>query len=161
MSERTLVLIKPDGVARNLIGEVLSRIERKGLTIIGLELRTLDRSTAEAHYAEHAAKPFFADLVDFITSGPLIAAVVEGPDAIVAWRTMMGATNPVTAAPGHDPRRPGHRDAGERHTRLGLPGVRRPGDRAVLPRPGLTHAPVGGRAARRRAPASRNARTTH
>ena len=100
MSERTLVLIKPDGVARNLIGEVLSRIERKGLTIIGLELRTLDRATAEAHYAEHAAKPFFADLVDFITSGPLIAAVVEGPDAIVAWRTMMGATNPVTAAPG-------------------------------------------------------------
>ena len=100
MSERTLVLIKPDGVARNLIGEVLSRIERKGLTIIGLELRTLDRATAEAHYAEHAAKPFFADLVDFITSGPLIAAVVEGPDAIVAWRAMMGATNPVTAAPG-------------------------------------------------------------
>ena len=100
MSERTLVLIKPDGVARNLIGEVLSRIERKGLTIIGLELRILDRATAEAHYAEHAAKPFFADLVDFITSGPLIAAVVEGPDAIVAWRTMMGATNPVTAAPG-------------------------------------------------------------
>ena len=100
MSERTLVLIKPDGVARNLIGEVLSRIERKGLTIIVLELRTLDRATAEAHYAEHAAKPFFADLVDFITSGPLIAAVVEGPDAIVAWRAMMGATNPVTAAPG-------------------------------------------------------------
>jgi nucleoside-diphosphate kinase len=100
MSERTLVLIKPDGVARNLIGEVLSRIERKGLTIIGLELRTLDRATAEAHYAEHAAKPFFADLVDFITSGPLIAAVIEGPDAIVAWRAMMGATNPVAAAPG-------------------------------------------------------------
>ena len=100
MSERTLVLIKPDGVARNLIGEVLSRIERKGLTIIGLELRTLDRATAEAHYAEHAAKPFFADLVDFITSGPLVAAVIEGPDAIVAWRAMMGATNPVTAAPG-------------------------------------------------------------
>jgi nucleoside-diphosphate kinase len=100
MSERTLVLIKPDGVARNLIGEVISRIERKGLTIVGLELRTLDRATAEAHYAEHAAKPFFADLVDFITSGPLIAAVVEGPDAIVAWRAMMGATNPVTAAPG-------------------------------------------------------------
>ncbi len=83
MTERTLVLIKPDGVARNLIGEVLGRIERKGLRIVALELRTLDRATAEAHYAEHAAKPFFADLVDFITSGPLVAAVVEGPDAIV------------------------------------------------------------------------------
>ena len=100
MTEQTLVLIKPDGVARNLIGEVLSRIERKGLRIVALELRTLDRATAEAHYGEHAAKPFFADLVDFITSGPLVAAVVEGPDAIVQWRAMMGATNPVTAAPG-------------------------------------------------------------
>jgi nucleoside-diphosphate kinase len=100
MSERTLVLIKPDGVARNLIGEVLGRIERKGLRIIALELRTLDRATAEAHYGEHVGKPFFADLVEFITSGPLVAAVVEGPDAIVQWRAMMGATNPVAAAPG-------------------------------------------------------------
>ena len=100
MSERTLVLIKPDGVARNLIGEVLGRIERKGLRIVALELRTLDRATAEAHYAEHVDKPFFASLVDFITSGPLVAAVVEGPDAIVQWRAMMGATNPVNAAPG-------------------------------------------------------------
>jgi nucleoside-diphosphate kinase len=100
MTERTLVLIKPDGVARNLVGEVLSRIERKGLRIVALELRTLDRATAEAHYGEHVGKPFFADLVDFITSGPLVAAVIEGPDAIVQWRAMMGATNPVTAAPG-------------------------------------------------------------
>lgn len=100
MSERTLVLIKPDGVARGLVGEVLSRIERKGLTIVALELRTLDRATAEAHYAEHASKPFFASLVDFITSGPLVAAVIEGADAIAQWRAMMGATNPVTAAPG-------------------------------------------------------------
>ena len=100
MTERTLVLIKPDGVARNLVGEVLSRIERKGMSIRALELRTLDRATAEAHYAEHEGKPFFATLVDFITSGPLVAAVVEGPDAIVQWRAMMGATNPVTAAPG-------------------------------------------------------------
>ena len=97
MSERTLVLIKPDGVARNLVGEVLGRIERKGLRIVALELRTLDRATAEAHYAEHVDKPFFASLVDFITSGPLVAAVVEGPDAIVQWRAMMGATNPVNA----------------------------------------------------------------
>lgn len=100
MTEQTLVLIKPDGVARNLVGEVLSRIERKGLVLKALELRTLDRATAEAHYAEHVGKPFFGDLVDFITSAPLVAAVVEGPDAIVQWRAMMGATNPVTAAPG-------------------------------------------------------------
>ncbi len=100
MAERTLVLIKPDGVARNLVGEVLARIERRGLKIVALELRTLDAATAQAHYAEHAEKPFFASLVDFITSGPLVAAVIEGPDAIVSWRAMMGATNPVTAAPG-------------------------------------------------------------
>lgn len=100
MAERTLVLIKPDGVARNLIGEVLGRIERKGLRVVALELRTLDRATAEVHYAEHVDKPFFTDLVDFITSGPLVAAVIEGPDAIVQWRAMMGATNPVAAAPG-------------------------------------------------------------
>lgn len=100
MIERTLVLIKPDGVARNLIGEVISRIERKGLKVIALDLRTMDRATAEAHYGEHVGKPFFPSLVDFITSGPLVAAVVEGPDAIVAWRAMMGATNPVNAAPG-------------------------------------------------------------
>lgn len=100
MTERTLVLIKPDGVARNLIGEVISRIERKGLRIVALELRTLDRATAEEHYGEHRGKPFFEPLVDFITSGPLVAAVVEGADAIVQWRSMMGATNPVNAAPG-------------------------------------------------------------
>lgn len=100
MAERTLILIKPDGVARGLVGEVLSRIEQKGLGLVALELRTLDRATAEAHYAEHVGKPFFAGLIDFITSGPLVAGVVEGPEAIVAWRSMMGATNPVTAAPG-------------------------------------------------------------
>ena len=100
MSERTLVLIKPDGVARGLVGEVLGRIERKGFVLVAMELRTLDRATAEAHYGEHADKPFFADLVDFITGGPLVAAVIEGPDAIVQWRNMMGATNPVNAAQG-------------------------------------------------------------
>ncbi len=100
MSERTLVLIKPDGVARNLVGEVISRIERKGFTIVALEMRTLDVATAEAHYGEHRGKPFFDGLVQFITSGPLVAAVIEGPDAIVQWRAMMGATNPVSAAPG-------------------------------------------------------------
>lgn len=100
MSERTLVLVKPDGVARGLIGEVLSRIERKGFRIVALELRTLTREVAETHYGEHKDKPFFADLVSFITSGPLLAAVIEGPEAIASWRTMMGATNPANAAPG-------------------------------------------------------------
>lgn len=100
MSERTLVLIKPDGVARGLVGEVISRIERKGFRIAAMELRTLTREVAETHYGEHQGKPFFADLVDFITSGPLVAAVVEGPDAIVQWRSMMGATNPVNAEMG-------------------------------------------------------------
>jgi len=100
VSERTLVLIKPDGVARGLVGEVLGRIERKGFRIVALEMRTLTRSIAETHYGEHAGKPFFESLVSFITGGPLVAAVIEGPDAIVAWRTMMGATNPVNAAPG-------------------------------------------------------------
>jgi len=100
VSERTLVLVKPDGVRRGLVGEVLARIERKGYVIAALELRTLERSTAEAHYGEHADKPFFADLVEFITGGPLVAAVIEGPDAIEAWRTMMGVTNPIKSAPG-------------------------------------------------------------
>ncbi len=100
MSQRTLVLVKPDGVARGLVGEVLSRIERKGFRIVALELRTIPVEVAQAHYAEHAEKPFFGDLVDFITSGPLLAAVIEGPEAIVSWRTMMGATNPVNAGPG-------------------------------------------------------------
>lgn len=100
MSERTLVLIKPDGVARGLVGEVIGRIERKGFRIVALELRTLPREVAKAHYGEHSEKPFFGPLVDFITGGPLVAAVIEGPDAIAQWRTMMGATNPVNATPG-------------------------------------------------------------
>ena len=100
MTQRTLVLIKPDGVERGLVGEVLSRIERKGFRIVALELRTLERSIAEQHYGEHEDKPFFADLVDFITGGPLVAAVIEGPEAIASWRAMMGATNPANAAPG-------------------------------------------------------------
>jgi nucleoside-diphosphate kinase len=100
MSERTLVLVKPDGVARGLVGEVLARIERKGFTFAAIELMNVSADVAKAHYGEHADKPFFGDLVAFITGGPLLAAVIEGPDAIVAWRSMMGATNPITAAPG-------------------------------------------------------------
>lgn len=100
MTERTLVLVKPDGVRRGLVGEVLRRIEAKGLRLRAVELRTLDRATAEAHYAEHSEKPFFGDLVDFVTSGPLLAAVAEGERAIAAWRGLMGVTDPVAAAPG-------------------------------------------------------------
>jgi len=100
VTERTLVLIKPDGVARGLVGEVLGRIERKGFRIVALQQRTLTAELAQTHYGEHQGKPFFADLVAFITSGPLVAAVIEGPEAIASWRAMMGATNPANAAPG-------------------------------------------------------------
>src|SRR4030095_15295398 len=100
VSERTLVLVKPDGVSRGLVGEVVGRLERKGLRPVALELRTLARHVAETHYGEHAAKPFFGELVDFIVSGPLVAMVVEGPRAIEAVRALMGATDPVKSAPG-------------------------------------------------------------
>ena len=98
--ERTLVLCKPDAVARGLVGEVVGRLERKGFRLVAMELRTLDEATAKQHYAEHEGKPFFGDLVSFITSGPLVALCVEGPDAVAAVRTLMGPTNPVSAAPG-------------------------------------------------------------
>ena len=100
MSERTLVLVKPDAMRRGLAGEVISRIERKGLRIVALELRTLERSTAEEHYGEHREKPFFRELVEFITSGSLIALVAEGPRAVEAVRGVMGVTDPVKAVPG-------------------------------------------------------------
>ena len=100
MSERTLVLVKPDGVRRGLAGEVISRLEAKGLTLVAMELRTLDRATAEEHYGEHKERPFFGELVDFITSAPLVALVVEGPNAVAGTRRIMGVTNPVEATPG-------------------------------------------------------------
>lgn len=100
MSERTLILVKPDGVRRRLVGEVVSRIERKGLAITQMQMRTLERAVAERHYAEHEGKPFYGDLIEFITGGPLVAMVVEGEGAVVAMRQMMGATNPLEAAPG-------------------------------------------------------------
>ena len=99
-AERTLVLVKPDAVERGLIGEIVGRIERKGLRVVALEMRTLDRSTAEQHYAEHDGKPFFGELVDFITGGPLVALVAEGPRAHEAVRALMGVTDPVKSAPG-------------------------------------------------------------
>jgi nucleoside-diphosphate kinase len=98
--ERTLVLIKPDGVRRNIVGEVISRIERKGLKLVAMELRTLDAETAKTHYEEHAERPFFGSLVEFITGGPLVAMVVEGERAVEAFRALAGATDPVTANPG-------------------------------------------------------------
>ncbi len=101
MSERTLVLVKPDGVSRGLVGEVIARIERKGLTLAALELRTVPLDLAEQHYAEHAEKPFFGSLLEFITSGAVVAAVVEGERAIAAFRQLAGGTDPVDkAAPG-------------------------------------------------------------
>ena len=98
--DRTLILVKPDGVRRGLVGEVIGRLERKGLTLAALELRTLPEETAKQHYAEHTDKPFFGDLVDFITGGPLVAAVFEGYEAVVAARQVIGATNPLEASPG-------------------------------------------------------------
>jgi len=98
--DHTLILVKPDAFARNLTGEILARFERKGLRIAALKLMTMDRALAEQHYAEHEGKPFFGELVEFITSGPLVAMVLEGHEAVVAARQVIGATNPLEAAPG-------------------------------------------------------------
>jgi nucleoside-diphosphate kinase len=98
VSERTLVLVKPDGVRRGLVGEVISRIERKGLRLAAMELRSVERPLAEQHYAEHDGKPFFGDLLEFITSGDVVAMVVEGPRAITAFRQLAGGTDPVEKA---------------------------------------------------------------
>ena len=98
--ERTLILVKPDAFAAGLSGEILARFARKGLSPVALRLMTVDRELAEAHYAEHEGKPFFEELVTFITSGPLVAMVLEGPRAVPAARQVIGATDPVEAAPG-------------------------------------------------------------
>ena len=98
VSERTLVLIKPDGVQRQVVGESISRIERKGLTLAALELKQVSDELARAHYAEHDGKPFFDSLLEFITSGKVVAAVLEGPRAIAAFRQLAGGTDPVEKA---------------------------------------------------------------
>jgi nucleoside-diphosphate kinase len=98
--ESTLLIVKPDGVRRGLIGEVLRRVEAKGLRIAEMRLMQIDRALAEEHYAEHHEKPFFAELVAFITSGPVVVARLEGEGAIDVWRTLMGPTNPASAPPG-------------------------------------------------------------
>jgi nucleoside-diphosphate kinase len=99
-TETTLVLLKPDAVRRGLVAELIGRFERRGFRIRGLKQLVLERSVAEEHYAEHSARPFFGELVDFITSGPLVALALEGPSAIATVRTMMGATDPLDSAPG-------------------------------------------------------------
>ena len=98
--ERSLVLVKPDGVKRALIGAIIDRIERKGIRVVAMELRTLPRELVEEHYAEHQGKPFFEPLVSFMLSGPVVAMVIEGHRCIEAFRTLSGATDPVKAAPG-------------------------------------------------------------
>jgi nucleoside-diphosphate kinase len=98
--DRTLILVKPDAFARSLTGEVIRRFEQKGLTIVAMRHMTVERDLAEQHYAEHAEKPFFGDLVEFITGGPLVALVLEGHEAVTAARQVIGATNPLEAAPG-------------------------------------------------------------
>jgi nucleoside-diphosphate kinase len=101
VTERTLVLIKPDGVQRGVVGDIIGRIERKGLSIVSLELKNVGDALARAHYAEHQDRPFFGSLLEFITSGPVIAAVLEGPRAVAAFRQIAGGTDPVErAAPG-------------------------------------------------------------
>jgi nucleoside-diphosphate kinase len=98
--ERTLILVKPDAFARNLTGEIIARFERKGLRLVALEQMTIAPELAERHYAEHEGKPFYGELVSFITSGPLVAMVLEGEQAVAAARQVIGATNPLDAAPG-------------------------------------------------------------
>jgi nucleoside-diphosphate kinase len=98
--DRTLILVKPDAFARGLTGEIIARFERKGLQLVALRHMTVTRELAERHYAEHAERPFFGELVDFITSGPIVAMVLEGANAVPAARQVIGATNPLEAAPG-------------------------------------------------------------
>ena len=98
--DRTLILVKPDAFARGLTGEIIARFERKGLRIVALRHMTVTRELAECHYAEHAERPFFGELVEFITSGPIVAMVLEGVEAVKAARQLIGATNPLEAAPG-------------------------------------------------------------
>ena len=131
--DRTLILVKPDAFARGLTGEIIARFENKGLRIAALKHMTVDDELAKRHYAEHDGKPFFGELVEFITSAPLVAMVLEGEQAVVAARQVIGATNPVAGRAGLDPRRLRDRRRPEHGARLGLPRVRRARGGAVLP----------------------------
>jgi nucleoside-diphosphate kinase len=99
-TERTLIIVKPDGVQRGLVGEILGRLERRGLKLVALQFRQVERTLAEEHYAEHKGKPFYSGLVDYIMSGPVVVGVFEGVSAVAAVRSSVGATNPAKAAPG-------------------------------------------------------------
>ncbi|MFN8591237.1 MAG: nucleoside-diphosphate kinase [Thermomicrobiales bacterium] len=99
-SERTLVILKPDAVQRGLVGEIIRRLEQRGLKIVGMDMTTIERDVASRHYGEHQGKPFYTGLVDYITSGPVVLLVLEGPNAIVTVRSTIGKTNPSEAAPG-------------------------------------------------------------
>ena len=131
-TERTLVLVKPDGVQRGLIGQVLGRLERRGLKLIGLKLLQMDADMANQHYAEHVEKPFFPGLRDFITSGPLVAAAFEGDHAVQLTRNAMGATNPVDAQPGSIRADFGGRSGPQRDSRLRFARIGRTRSRALL-----------------------------
>lgn len=98
--EKTLLLIKPDGVQRKCVGEIIGRLEKRGWSLVGMKLMKVPRDLAETHYNEHSEKPFFGELIDYITEGPIVAMVWEGDQVITAMRTMMGKTNPIEAAPG-------------------------------------------------------------
>ena len=127
--ERTLILVKPDAFARGLTGEIIARFERKGLSLVALRLMTISRELATQHYAEHDGKPFFEELVSFITSGPLVAMVLEGESAIAAARQVIGATNPLRGDDGLDPRRLRGGRRPEHGPRLRRPRVRGPRSR--------------------------------
>lgn len=135
--ERTLVLVKPDGVRRGLVGEIVGRLERKQLRIVAAKLTAVSSSTAETHYGEHKGKPFYPGLVAHISSAPVFAMVLEGRSAISVVRLLTGATNPQAAAPGDGPGRPRPRRHAEPDPRVRLAGVRRTGDRTVLPARGV------------------------
>ena len=125
MTERTLVLVKPDGVQRQLIGRILARYEERGLKVVGLKLVQVDRDLAERHYAAHREKPFFGGLVDFITSSPLVALALEGPNAIARRPRDQRRDPPARGCAGHDPRRLRARDRPEHRPRVGRPRGRR------------------------------------
>ena len=140
--DRTLILIKPDAFARNLTGEIIARFERKGLRLVAMKLMTMSRELAAQHYAEHEGKGFYEELVTFITSGPLVAMVLEGEQAVVAARQVIGATNPLEGDHGLDPRRLRDRGRPEHGPRVGLARVRGSRSGAVLPRPGLSRTAI-------------------
>ena len=138
MTERTLVLIKPDAVARGLVGEVISRFERKGLTLSALVLRTMDVGLADQHYADHLQKPCYPALREFMTGGPLVAGILSGDQAIEVVRCLVGATDGRKAARRHHPGRPVAVQPGEPGARVRLARQRRAGNRALVPRAGLS-----------------------